>query len=110
MTDDFTPENLFELLQPGCSHALKGNALADFFGIKRKGGYQAVRKMVHKMRLAGYPVGSCVRGYYVITNEVELLDTVRHLNSRIKEIRDAVDALLEIKFEQGGPKGPSADN
>ena len=97
---DFTQENLCSILQKGSEYPTKGTALADFFGLTRKGGYQQVRKMIHDMRLEGYPIGSCHRGYYILTNEVELLDTVRHLNSRIKEIRNAVDSLLEIRFEE----------
>jgi hypothetical protein len=60
-----------------------------------------IRKMVHSLRCAGFPICSNNNGYYVAKNSRELKYTINFLNSYIKNITKARDGLLETyhKFE-----------
>ena len=52
-----------------------------------------VRAIIRHLRRAGYPIGSCGRGYFYCETKAELLDTIAHLESRKDSLEETIDAL-----------------
>lgn len=57
-----------------------------------------LRRIVHRLRLVGYPIGSSNHGYYYVENEEELKPTIRLMQSRILELQEVVKALRETRY------------
>lgn len=75
---------------------ISGKQIAKALGMKLSSGYPAVRAAIHLLRVNGIPIGSNTRGYWLIESSEELIVTLRHLNSRIRHIREAMDHLYDM--------------
>lgn len=76
--------------RPGRRNAIKGRNLGRQFAISGA----EVRAIVHRLRLAGAPIGSGSSGYFWIADPEEARATARHLKSRIHGMAKVV-AVLE---------------
>lgn len=62
--------------------------MRDYLGCKAS----ELRKIIHGLRLKGYPVCSDHNGYW-LGDEDDIRRTIRHMRSRMHKINDAVMAL-----------------
>ena len=56
---------------------------------------RTVRRYIEELLYEGMPIGSCSKGYYVITSKDELDTYINNLSARIKGIQDRQISLIE---------------
>lgn len=84
---------LFEYLQKnhtGRKNAASGKTLEAVFNLNGK----EIRKCVNTLRCDGFPVCSDTVGYYFAATQDEVDATIAQLNSRITQISNAKNGLL----------------
>lgn len=52
-----------------------------------------VRKIIHNLRVAGYPIASCTKGYYYANSKAELNHTLNRVSSYIREMEKMREGL-----------------
>ena len=69
---------------------------------ERYGPSSMIRRRVHKLRLAGYPICSNTSGYYWANTAEELEETYKFLVSYITELQQVaigvLDSYIELKY------------
>ena len=73
-------------------NAIIGGDIGNRFGISSV----KVRAYVNEARQDGYPICSCINGYYYSTRQQDIDDTIRHLKGRIAKVELAIDGLNGI--------------
>lgn len=58
-----------------------------------------VRATINSLRREGHPIGSDYRGYYMATTQLEILRTIRNLDSRIRAINRAKEGLRKAMYD-----------
>ena len=92
----FHYDEIWHFIKKGSSREpMSGLRIAEHFGLNTGKGYAQVRMVVHDMRIKGYLIGSNSKGYFPIETVADHYSTLKHLNSRSKLIREAMDALYE---------------
>ena len=54
-----------------------------------------IREIIHNIRVAGYPIASCSKGYYYANSKAELAHTLNRVSSYIREMEKMKDGLLK---------------
>lgn len=83
-----------ELLFKGAQNARTAKSIADILNLDVREVMQAIRLE----RLAGTPICSNHKGYYMPENENELKDTVLRLYKQAKETKKVADNMRKIKM------------
>ena len=60
-----------------------------------------VRRIVHRLRVAGHPIGSSNKGYYLAQTKQELKGTINFLRSYIRQIEEVATALEKVDLPDG---------
>lgn len=60
-----------------------------------------VRRIVHSLRVCGYPIGSSNKGYYLAQTKQELKGTINFLRSYIRQIEEVATALEKVDLQDG---------
>ena len=66
----------------------------------RYGPSSGIRKRVHRLRLAGYPICSNTNGYYWADTSDELAETYMFLKSYIDELNQVAAGILDCYIEK----------
>jgi hypothetical protein len=67
---------------------------------ERYGPSSMIRRRVHKLRLAGYPICSNTNGYYWADTSDELAETYMFLKSYIDELNQVAAGILDCYIEK----------
>lgn len=54
-----------------------------------------VRGIIHNLRVAGYPIASCGKGYYYANSKAELAHTLNRVDSYIREMEEMREGLTK---------------
>jgi biotin operon repressor len=68
---------------------VRGNVLASLLGVSKP----SIRIEVNKLRREGVPICSNREGYYYSTKPEDIKETIAHLESRTRNIREAIDGI-----------------
>lgn len=85
--------NLLEYIPTGQNNPITSRDLERLTGMSGA----EIRGEIHRLRLAGHPIGSDTRGYFIATTAEELGHTIRSLDSRARHINDARLGLLDAQ-------------
>lgn len=78
----------------GKDNAISSSELAKRLGVNDSTAWPKTRALIRDLVInEGVPIGSCNKGYYIITSEKEFNDVIRTLNSRIERTRERRDSL-----------------
>lgn len=64
-----------------------------------------LRRIVHDLRVLGYPICSGQEGYYYAENSRELAGTMRFLESYLKEMQEAINGIRGTYYEMTENEG-----
>lgn len=101
---------LLEILNQhqGKEQAIIGDDICDSLSHKwnKEVNIRRLRKMVSQLRLEGYPIGSCERGYYKPIEEKEVYSTIQSLVDRKCALEAVIDSMCKM-FEEEYGKSPA---
>lgn len=76
----------------GRKNAIIGRKIGNVFGITDVN----VRAYVNEARCDGFPICSCISGYYYSYDKDDLTHTINNLKGRIMAVENAIDGLNSI--------------
>ena len=88
---------IYELLDTGEQNARTAKSIANATNLNTRD----VTQIIRLERLAGIPICSNCRGYFLPETDIELKETVVRIYKQAKETKKVADAMKKIKFKRG---------